>query len=267
MRLSALSVASIHSIRPEGGGARVNLRSIREGLRFVRDQRIVASTFLVDLDAMVFGLPRALFPALADEVFGGGARTVGLLFAAPGAGALMGALLSGWLSHVRSPGATVLAAVAIWGGAITAFGLTSSLGLALTLLSIAGAADLFSTVLRNTILQTVVPDRLRGRLSAIHIAVVTGGPRLGDVEAGAVAAVSTLRISVVSGGMACLAGLVVLVRLFPELVRWRSAGLASGGRGGCHAVRDGAGPLVERSAPHETDVVEAKARSACGPGR
>jgi MFS family permease len=205
---------------PEGGGTRVSLGSIADGLRFIKGSRVLQGTFLIDINAMVFGMPRALFPALGLGVFGGGASTVGLLYAAPGTCALLGALTTGWVSRVRRQGLAVYLAVAVWGVAIAAFGLTSWLPLALTLLALAGAADVVSAVFRNTILQMSVPDALRGRLSSVHIAVVTGGPRVGDVEAGAVASLTTPRISVVSGGLACAAGVVVLAWLLPEFRRY-----------------------------------------------
>jgi MFS family permease len=205
---------------PAGGGTKAGLRSILEGLRFVRERPILQGVFIVDLDAMVFGMPRALFPALGTEVFRGGTTAVGLLYAAPGAGALLAALTTGWVSRIRRHGLAVVIAVAIWGAAITAFGFSRSLPLALGLLAIAGAADVVSAVFRATMLQTSIPDSLRGRLSALQIAVVTGGPRLGDAEAGAVAALTDVRVSVVSGGLACLAGVAVLALLLPQFVRY-----------------------------------------------
>lgn len=210
----------LQPLPPEGGGTRPSVASVREGLRFLRGRRVLQASFAIDVNAMVFGMPRALFPALAEGTFGGGPTTVGLLYAAPGAGALVGALASGWVGAVRRQGRAVNVAVVVWGAAIALFGLTSSLPLALGLLAVAGAADVVSAVFRNTILQTTVPDALRGRLSAIHIAVVTGGPRLGDAEAGAVAALTSPRFSVVSGGLACVAGVAVLHRLRPELDRY-----------------------------------------------
>jgi predicted MFS family arabinose efflux permease len=167
-------------------------------------------------------MPRALFPALGLGVFGGGASTVGLLYAAPGTGALIGALTTGWVGRVRRQGLAVYVSVAVWGMAIAAFGLTSSLPLALALLAVAGGADVVSAVFRNTILQMSVPDALRGRLSSVHIAVVTGGPRVGDAEAGAVAALTTPKFSVVSGGLACVAGALLLAWRLPELRRYTS---------------------------------------------
>jgi predicted MFS family arabinose efflux permease len=206
----------IRPLPPEGGGTRASVSSIKEGLAYLRGRRVLQSTFVVDINAMVFGMPRALFPALAEKVFGGGAGTVGLLYAAPGAGAFDASMASGWVVGVIRQGRALLLAVAAWGVAIALFGLTSSLVLALALLAVAGAADVVSAVFRNTILQVTVPDNLRGRLSSVHIAVVTGGPRLGDAEAGAVAAISTPRISVVSGGLACVLGVLAVHRWAPQ---------------------------------------------------
>ncbi|MEY2474894.1 MAG: hypothetical protein QOG87_209 [Actinomycetota bacterium] len=218
--VSFVAVTRLPPLPPAGGGTKVSVGSIAEGFRFIRGSRLLQGTFLVDINAMVFGMPRALFPALGLGVFGGGASTVGLLYAAPGTGALLGALTSGWVSRVVRQGRAVFVAIAVWGIAVAGFGLTTWLPLALALLAIAGAADVASAVFRNTILQTAVPDALRGRLSSMHIAVVTGGPRLGDLEAGAVASLTTPRVSVVSGGLACTLGVLVLGWLLPELRRY-----------------------------------------------
>ena len=215
-------LARMSSLVPEGGGTKAGWRSIREGLSFLRRERAVQGCFVVDINAMVFGMPRALFPELGTRLYGGGAGTVGLLYAAPGLGALIAALTTGWVGRVARPGRAVLVAVAAWGASIAAFGATTILPVGLVLLALAGAADVVSAVFRNTIIQLQVPDRLRGRLNALNIAVVTGGPRLGDLEAGAVAAVTTPSVSVISGGVACIAGVGVLARLLPELAAWRA---------------------------------------------
>ena len=220
--LAFFAVLGLPPLPPEGGGTRVSRTSILDGVRYVRTSQALQGTFIIDINAMVLGMPRALFPALGANVFGGGAQTVGLLFAAPGIGALAGALTSGWVSHVRRQGLAVLVAVALWGAAIAAFGLTSWLPLALVLLGVAGAADVVSAVFRNTILQLSVPDALRGRLSALHIAVVTGGPRLGDAESGAVAALAGNRFSVVSRGLGCILGVALVARLLPAFARYRA---------------------------------------------
>lgn len=218
---AAVTMAGIGPLRPEGGGRPVSLASIGEGLRYLRGQRLIQSTFIIDLNAMVFGMPRALFPALGTGLFAGDAATVGLLYAAPGVGALLAALTSGWVGGVNRRGRVVVIAVIVWGIAIAVFGLIPFLPVALLLLAAAGAADVISAVFRNTILQLALPDALRGRLSAIHTAVVGGGPRLGDLESGAVAAVTSIRFSVVSGGVACVIGALAIARWIPELWNYR----------------------------------------------
>lgn len=207
-------------LMPAGGGTKAGVRSIREGFSYLRSNRAVQGSFLIDIDAMVFGMPRALFPELGTQLYGGGAGTVGLLYAAPGAGALIGALTTGWVGGVRRQGRAVEIAVVVWGSAIALFGAVSVLPLGLLFLAIAGAADVVSAVFRNTILQLSVPDRLRGRLNSVNVAVVTGGPRLGDLRAGAMGAAATPQVSVVSGGLACVAGVWLLGRALPELRSW-----------------------------------------------
>ncbi len=202
-------------------GRRPGLRSIVEGLSFVRGRQSIQGAYLIDINAMVFGMPRALFPALAATRFGGDAATLGFLYAAPGAGALIGALTTGWVSRVQRQGRAVIVAVIVWGAAITGFGLVPWLPAALALLAVAGWADVISAVFRSTIIQLTVPDALRGRLAGLQIAVVTGGPRLGDLEAGAVATIFGDTVSIVSGGLACIAGALVLARLLPGFRRQR----------------------------------------------
>ena len=208
-------------ILPEGGGTRASAASIVEGLRFLKGRQALQGTFVIDINAMVFGMPRALFPALGTTVFGGSAAAVGLLYAAPGAGAMIGALTSGWVSRIDRQGRATILAVIAWGASIAAFGLTSVLPLALVLLAVAGASDVISAVFRNTILQLSVPDHLRGRLSSIHIAVVTGGPRVGDAESGLVAGLTNPGFAVVSGGLACIVGALAIGKLMPKLTDWR----------------------------------------------
>jgi MFS family permease len=212
------AVAGVKGARPHRPG----LRSIVEGLGFVRGRQAIQGAYLIDVNAMVFGMPRALFPALAATRYGGGVRVLGLLYAAPGAGALLGALTTGWVSRIKRQGLAVIVAVIVWGVAITCFGLVPWLPVALALLAVAGWADVISAVFRNTIIQLAVPDALRGRLSGLQIAVVTGGPRIGDLESGAVAAGFGDTVSVVSGGLACVAGALVLARMLPGFRHQRS---------------------------------------------
>jgi MFS family permease len=200
------------------------LRAVGEGFRYLRGRRVLQSTFIVDLIAMIFGMPRALFPVLARVQFHRGAEVVGFLLAAPAAGALIAALTTGWVGRVHRQGLAVLVAVGIWGLGITVFGLAGdNLPLALVCLAVAGGADVISAVFRSTILQLSVPDDLRGRMSAVHILVVTGGPRLGDFEAGLVATAFTPAVSVVSGGLLCLGGVAVLSAAVPAFARYRRA--------------------------------------------
>jgi MFS family permease len=196
------------------------LRSIAEGLRFVRRNRALTGSFAIDLMAMTFGMPRALFAVLAVSVYGAGAAGTGLLYAAVSVGATVAALTTGWLAHARRLGLIVVWAVSIWGAAIALAGLMPSLWPAALLLAVAGAADSVSAVCRSTINQTITPDHMRGRMSSTFSLVVTSGPRLGDVEAGGVAALAGPRFSVVSGGIACVAGALLIALAFPSLVRY-----------------------------------------------
>jgi MFS family permease len=221
MLVAAFMVRPMPPERAEG--ATTGWAAVKEGYRYVRMRRILRATFEIDIIAMVFGMPRALFPLLAVTQFHGGPVVVGLLFAAPAVGALIGALTTGWVKHVHRQGLAVIWAVILWGAGIAAFGLVGDhLALGLLFLALAGAADVISAVFRSTILQLSVPDALRGRLSGIHILVVTGGPRLGDLEAGLVAAAFTPTISVISGGLACIVGASLLAWRVPELRRYRA---------------------------------------------
>jgi MFS family permease len=217
---SLWSVWRLPPLPPAHDAERPSLRTIAEGFRFVRGKKVLLGMFLADSNAMVFGMPRALFPALALHRFHGGAGILGLMYAAPYAGALVSSVLSGWMTHVRRQGLIVAIAAGLWGVAITAFGFAGSLWLALLLLAAAGAADNVSAVLRGTILWTVTPDELRGRVSGIEFAQVAATPALGNVEAGIVASLTSLRFSIVSGGLACVAGTVLVALAVPAFIRY-----------------------------------------------
>jgi MFS family permease len=206
---------------PSHEATAIGLKSVREGLRHLKQERAIQGIYVIDLAAMVFGMPRALFPALGTVLFHGGARTVSYLYTAVGVGALVGALVSGWVAHVQRQGRAVVIAVLVWGASIAVFGLVRSLPVALLCLAIAGWADVLSAVFRNTILQLSVPDRLRGRMNAIQIAVVSGGPRLGDLESGGVATLVSPSFAIVSGGIACIAVVLVINVLLPSFWRLR----------------------------------------------
>ena len=224
----------------------------------MRRSQEVQGAYLIDVNAMVFGMPRALFPALGTTVFGGGATTVGLLYAAPGAGALIGAVTTGWVGRVRRQGLAVITSVVVWGAAIAGFGLArylpfGALGFGLVMLAVAGWADVLSAVFRNTIIQFAGPDGMRGRLMGVQMAVVTGGPRLGDLESGAVASAFGNTVSVVSGGLACVVGALALARLLPafrnQRVREPDGGLAEVSAAGRAERRTGTSPGAPSSLP------------------
>ena len=204
------------------GVGRPTVQAVIDGLRFVRRTPAILGSFVIDLSAMIFGLPVALFPILALVTFHGGPATLGLLTSAPAVGAVLGTLTAGWVGSVRRQGRAVIAAVTAWGLAICAFGLlVFSLPLALLCLALAGAADVISAVFRSTMAQDLTPDALRGRVSALTLLVVTGGPRLGDIEATAVAAVAGAQFSAFSGGVLCLVGTAFVAWRFPQLLHYR----------------------------------------------
>lgn len=217
----------LRPMRPEGGGTRPSLRAVAEGLTWVRRHPVVGMTFYADICAMLFGMPRALFPALAISHFHGGSGIVGVLYAAPAIGGLLGAVVSGPLGRVRRQGLAILVSVFVWGLTVTGFGLTHTLWLAIVFLGIAGAADMVSGVFRSTILQVSAPDELRGRLGSVFFVVVSGGARLGDVEAGTVASVGGVGFSAISGGVACMVVIVALAFAVPAFTRY-DAGAPTG---------------------------------------
>jgi ENTS family enterobactin (siderophore) exporter len=212
-----LAMLGVSAMPPTVRAQRPGLRSLAEGFRYVRHNGVVGGMLLVDTNAMIFGMPSALFPALASTHFHGGSTTFGLLTAAPGLGAMIGAATSGWTGRLRRPGVVVIGAGIVWGGAIALFGVVTSLPLALFFLAMAGMGDLISEVLRNSLLQRYTPDELRGRVSSLYLAQVTTAPAVGNVEAGGVARLVSPGFSVVTGGLACVAGALVLGALIPAL--------------------------------------------------
>jgi MFS family permease len=225
------------------------LSSITEGVRFVRERPVLASTFWADLIAMIFGQQRALFPAYAATVFGGGAMTFGFLVAAPAAGALVGLVFMGLFRNVQREGLAVLVAVAAWGAFIALFSLTPWLWLALLFLACAGAADMVSAIFRQTILLAIAPDELRGRTSAVHIMVVTGGPPIGDMVSGSMGEAFGIRTSSLIGGLGVMGGIVVLARRVPEFARWRDPN-----RVHAHNAASADGDVAEHEAVDEDQV-------------
>jgi MFS family permease len=208
-------------IHPDGAERpTAGLRGIVDGLRFLVTKQVLLLSFAVDIIAMVFAMPRALFPEVAQNRFGGGAA-VGWLFSAIALGSVVGGLTSGWIGRVQRQGVALVAAVVAWGVAVGLAGLAPSLWLMVLLLAVGGAADLVSAVYRQSILQTYAPDRLRGRLQGVFTVVVAGGPRLGDLRAGATADFTGATASWAGGGFLAAGLAVVLATVFPALLRYR----------------------------------------------
>jgi MFS family permease len=194
--------------------------SVVEGLRYLAARPNLRTTFVSDLAAMVLAQPRVLFPAIAGLWFGGGTSTVGLLAAAPAAGALLGSVFSGWLGRVNRQGLAVLIAIGSWGAAVAVFGLTRNLWLGLLFLALAGCADTVSMVFRNTMLQSAAPDDMRGRLQGVFLVVVVGGPRLGDFLAGSASDAFSPAAAIVGGGIACIVAITLIGTLQRSFVRY-----------------------------------------------
>ncbi|HZN76973.1 MAG TPA: MFS transporter [Micromonosporaceae bacterium] len=207
------------SVPPTNGGQRAGLRDIKDGLVFIAASPVLLLSFAVDIAAMVLAMPRALFPQVAAERFGGEAA-IGWLFSAIAIGSVLAGLTSGWIGRVRRQGLALVLAVVVWGLAVGAAGLAHSLWLAVALLALGGAADLVSAVYRQTILQTYAPDQLQGRLQGVFIAVVAGGPRLGDLRAGTMAAAWGVSVSWAGGGLAAAVVALIVALSFPALLRW-----------------------------------------------
>jgi MFS family permease len=216
------AVVVLPPLAPSAGGSRAGIQSMTEGFRYLRTQKLLSASYWVDLNAMIFGMPRAVFPALGTGLFGGGAGVVGLLYAAPGAGALLGSLFTGWCVRWRNQGRAICGCVAVWGVAIALFGIIPVLWIGLALLAIAGAADMISGIFRQSVQQRKVPDHLQGRLSGTFFAVAAGGPRIGDGEAGLAAQLGGPQFAVWSGGLACVVGVGLLLWRVPEL--WHDDG-------------------------------------------
>jgi MFS family permease len=217
---SLVALWGLPKLPPLDVAERPSVRSIVDGFRFLKSRQALIGIFAIDTNAMVFGMPSALFPAIALHRLHGNASTVGYLYAAPYAGALVGSLLSGWATSLRRQGVGVTVAACAWGAAIAGFGFATSLWPALVLLAVAGLADFYSAVLRSTMLLTSTPDHLRGRLLGIEWMQVASAPSLGDLEAGMLASLTSLRFSVVSGGVACVVGCVATALALPKFISY-----------------------------------------------
>ena len=210
--VSLIALSLMRAVPPPSEADRPGLKSIIEGLRYARSRQELLGTYLVDMNAMFFGIPMALFPAIAES-FGG--ASVGLLYAAPAAGALVMSLMLGWTKRVHRHGWAVGIAAACWGLAIIAFGFAGRLWLALLCLACAGASDMVSGVFRMIIWNQTIPDHLRGRLAGIELISYHTGPMLGNTESGIVASIFSIRTTVVSGGILCVLGTGLLMLALP----------------------------------------------------
>ncbi len=208
----------MRAVPPPENAERPSLRGILDGIRYARSRQELVGTYAVDVVAMFFGMPMALYPAFATEF--GGPGVLGLLYAAPSAGALAATLTSGWVAGVHRHGMAVIVAATCWGLGITAFGLAPSLPIALAALAFAGGADMVSGIFRGTIWNQTIPDHLRGRLAGIEQVSYSSGPLLGNLEAGVVASLAGLRASVVSGGALCVVGVALAAIALPAFWRY-----------------------------------------------
>jgi MFS family permease len=198
--------------------APASLRSVAAGWRSARTRPELLGTYFVDINAMLFGMPTAVLPAFATQF--GGPRVLGLLYAAPSLGALIAALASGWTASVHRHGRAICLSAMVWGAAIAGFGFAHQLWLALVLLAVAGAGDGVSGLFRQRMWTETIPDELRGRLAGIEMLSYSTGPLLGNVEAGGVASATSVRFSIASGGILCVAGTVVVAALLPAFLRY-----------------------------------------------
>nr|WP_239126732.1 MFS transporter [Asanoa siamensis] len=215
------STLRLPAIPPVGETARAGLRSVVEGFRYLAGAPVLLLSFAIDIIAMTIAMPRALFPEIAAERFGGGAA-VGFLFSAIAIGSVLGGLTSGWIGRVRRQGLALVGAVVAWGVLVGLAGFAHSLWLMVVVLALAGAADLVSAVFRHSILLVYAPDQMRGRLQGVMTVVVAGGPRLGDLRAGGTAAIWGVGAAFSGGGFAAAGLAIALALVFPALARYRS---------------------------------------------
>ncbi len=215
---SLVMLSLMRAVPPPPGAERPSVRRIKEGIKYAMSRQELIGTYSVDFIAMFFGMPMALFPAYANEF--GGAGVLGLLYSAPAIGSLAVALTSGWTSHVHRHGLAVILAAGLWGVAIVGFGLAQSLAVAMVALAVAGGADSISGIFRQVIWNQTIPDELRGRLAGIEQISYSSGPTLGNLEAGVVAALTSVRTSILSGGILCVAGVAVAAIALPVFRRY-----------------------------------------------
>jgi MFS family permease len=214
--LSALGL--MKPVPPPEAAEQPSLQAVKEAWGYARSRQELLGTYLIDINAMFFGMPMALFPAIAEQF---GPNTVGMFYATPAIGALLVTLFSGWTDKVQRHGLAVVLAAIVWGLAIVGFGLTTKLWLALIFLIIAFGADAVSGIFRMTIWNQTIPDHLRGRMASIEMISYSTGPYLGNAEAGLAASLLGLRASVALGGALCVTGCVALALCLPRFIRYK----------------------------------------------
>jgi len=225
--VAALLLRGLPPLPPGGVAGPLRLgaavRGVGEGFAFLRTQPVLLMTFVVDIIAMLFAWPQAVFPELSQTRFEDSPNSLGWLYAGISIGALVMGLVSGWVTRVDRQGAVVLGAIAVWGLAINGFGLAPTLWLAVFCLAVAGAGDMVSAVLRTSILQEAAPDEMRGRMQGVFLVVVAGGPRLGDLRAGAMASAFGVSVAMVSGGVVIIVAMVVVALVVPSFWLFRAS--------------------------------------------
>ncbi|MEN3614093.1 MFS transporter [Plantactinospora sp. ZYX-F-223] len=215
---SLICLCLVKAVPPPPAAERPSLRSVVTGLRYARSRPELLGTYLVDINAMFFGMPQALYPFMASKL--GGPAVLGLLYAAPAAGSLLATVTSGWTGRVHRHGLMVVIAAGLWGVGIVGFGLTDWLWLALVFLAFAGAADMVSGIFRMTIWNQTIPDHLRGRLAGIEMISYATGPLLGQLRSGVAARFMGIGGSIVSGGVLCVVGTLALAAALPAFIRY-----------------------------------------------
>ncbi|MEI4277085.1 MFS transporter [Klenkia terrae] len=225
--VAVLLVRGLPPLPVAGAAAKLRLgaavRGVGEGFTFLRTQPVLLMTFVVDIIAMLFAWPQAVFPQLAATEFSGDANSLGWLYAGISIGSLVMGLTSGWVSRVDRQGAVVLVAIAVWGVAIIGFGFAGSLWFAVLCLAVAGAGDMVSAVLRSSMLQLAAPDDMRGRMQGVFIVVVAGGPRLGDLRSGALASAFGVSVAMWTGGVVIVVAMAVVAVAVPSFWLFRAS--------------------------------------------
>ncbi len=217
--VSLTALSFMNAVPPPADAAGVSLAGMLAGLRYAARRKDLLGSYLIDMNAMFFGMPMALFPQIASGF--GGPAVLGVLYTGPAVGSLLASLASGWTRLVRHHGRAIACAAAAWGVAIIGFGFAPTLWLAFITLVAAGAADMISGIFRGTMWNQTIPNSMRGRLAGIEMISYTSGPALGNLESGVVGSLAGVRASVVSGGVLCVAGTLALCAVLPTFWSYR----------------------------------------------